>query len=125
MKYNEEKKRTDQQNKALHVYYQLLADAFNDAGLDMREVLKPEVEIPWTGETVKEYIWRPIQKVYLKKKSTTDLTRSEVDKVYEVVNRHIAKFGIHEPFPSLEDIMYQEELKRVPPEDTKVARRKT
>ena len=71
--------RTIQQNKALHVLFQLLADELNNAGLDMRKTLKPEVEIPWTPRNVKEFLWRPIQKAQLNKASTTELTTSEID----------------------------------------------
>ena len=42
------KQRTLQQNKALHKYFEILADTLNEAGLDARVVLKPEIEIPWT-----------------------------------------------------------------------------
>lgn len=100
----EMKKRTQRQNRALHVYFQLLADELNDAGLDMREVLKPGVDINWTLETVKEYLWRPIQMIQLKKKSTTDLTTTEIDKVYDTLNRFLGqKLKIEVPFPSIED----------------------
>jgi len=100
----EMKKRTQRQNRALHVYFQLLADELNGAGLDMREVLKPGVDISWTMETVKEYLWRPIQIVQLKKKSTTDLTTTEIDKVYETLNRFLGqKLKVSVPFPSIED----------------------
>lgn len=106
-----ENQRTPQQNKALHVYFQLLADEFNMAGLDMREVLKPGVEIPWSMETVKDYIWRPIQEIQLRKSSTTDLYKKEIDLVYETINRHIGeKFGVHVAFPSIEKDMFTSEL---------------
>ena len=50
--------RTEKQNNSLHAYCQGLADELNSAGLDMRVVLKPEYEIPWTKESVKEHLWR-------------------------------------------------------------------
>lgn len=100
-----EKSRTDQQNKALHVYFQLVAETLNDAGLDMRKVLKPEVEIPWSKNTVKEYLWKPIQKIQLQKKSTTELSTKDIDLIYDTMNRHLAKHGVHEPFPSIEEII--------------------
>ena len=102
----EEKRRTVQQNKALHVMFELLAKELNNNGLDMRKTLKPGVEIPWSKASVKEYLWRPIQKAQVNKDSTTDLTTKEVDEIFETINRHIGeKFGIHVPFPSIEDIM--------------------
>jgi len=110
----EEKKRTKRQNDALHLYFQKLAEVFNDAGLDMRKVLKPEVEIPWTKESVKDYLWRPIQIVMFEKESTTELERKEVDKVFDVINRHIAKFKVHQPFPSVDALFeaYEKEYKK-------------
>ncbi len=102
-----EKQRTLTQNRAFHLYFTQLAEELNDAGLDMRKVLKPEVEIPWTPENIKNHLWRPIQHAYLNKKSTTELTSQEIDKVYDVFNRHVAKFGIHIPFPSIETLENQ------------------
>lgn len=99
-----EKQRTIQQNKALHLYFELLAQSI-DAGLDMRVVLKPEVEIPWTKESVKDHLWRPVQELYLKKDSTTELTTDEIAKVYEVLNRFLGeKHGVSQEFPSIENL---------------------
>ncbi len=96
--------RTQKQNRALHLYFTQLAEMLNDAGLDMRTVLKPEIEIPWTPGTIKNQLWRPVQKAYLGKESTTELESPEITKIYEVINRHLAKFGISLPFPSLEEL---------------------
>ena len=102
----EEKQRTIQQNRALHKYFGLLANSFNDAGLDMKKVLKPEIDIPWSGASVKEYIWKPIMKAQLQKSSTTELTTKEIDKVFDTINRFLSeKFGITESFPSIEEII--------------------
>ena len=96
--------RTAQQNKALHKYFALLADALNAAGLDMRATLKPEIDIPWTEYAVKDHLWRPIQDAMLGKESTTKLETPEVSEVYEVLSRHLGqRFGIHVPFPSREE----------------------
>lgn len=96
--------RTNQQNKALHLYFTMLAEALNDAGLDMRTFLKPGIDIPWDSHTIKEHLWRPVQKIVLRKDSTTELTKGkkEIDRVYEVLNRRLAQDGVHVPFPSIE-----------------------
>jgi hypothetical protein len=102
----EEEQRTLQQNKALHLYFTQLAEELNDAGLDMRKTLKPEVDIPWTPENVKNHLWRPIQEAQLGKESTTKLSKKDVDKVYETLNRHLGeKLGVHVPFPSDEELL--------------------
>jgi len=97
--------RTIQQNKALHLYFTQLAEALNDAGYDMRKTLKPDVEIPWNGTTIKEYLWRPIMKAQLDKKSTTEMTTKELDQVLETLTRHLtSKLGVLVDFPSIETI---------------------
>lgn len=105
-------RRTNRQNAALHVLFRLMADKLNENGLDMKRTLKPEVDIPWGPVAVKEFLWRPIQEIQLGKRSTTELTTKEIDVVFETINRHIGeKFGIHIPFPSIEDIILMEEKK--------------
>ena len=97
------KTRTTRQNSAIHVYFELLARALSEAGLDMRKTLKPGVEIPWSGNTVKDYLFRPIMKAQTGKDSTTELTTKEIDAVYDTLNRHLGeKFGVTVGFPSNE-----------------------
>lgn len=93
-------KRTLQQNSAFHLFFELLAQELNDGGFDMKKVIR--VDIPWTANTVKNNLWKPLQEALLEKKSTTQLTRAEVSKVYDVLNRVIAERcnGLHVPFPS-------------------------
>ncbi len=95
------KTRTLTQNSSIHKYCALLAEAFNDAGLDMQKVLAEGTNIPWSESKVKEDIWRVVQVAALGKESTTKLETNEVSKVYDIVNRHISQtFGIFIPFPS-------------------------
>lgn len=107
--------RTDQQNKALHLFFRELAETLNDAGLDQRKVLKPGIDIPWTEDAIKEALWRPIQLSYLRKKSTTELTTKDIDRIYDILNRHLSeKFCISlPPFPSIEELMLQDESKNL------------
>lgn len=98
--------RTEQQNKALHLFFTHLAAQLNEAGLDMRRTLKPEVDISWTPETVKEYLWRPIQMAATGKESTKDLGTGEIDQVFEIIGKHLGeKFGLQTEFPSVESII--------------------
>ena len=97
------KPRTLSQNAALHLYYRMLAEALNDAGLDARKTLKPEIEIPWTPEMIKDLLWRPIQEAMTGKHSTTELNTVDPSEIYQVLDRHLGeKFAIHVPFPSHE-----------------------
>jgi hypothetical protein len=103
------KQRTLKQNRALHLMYEHLAQELNDAGWDMKRTLKQEIDIAWTKESVKEYLWRPIQELMLKKKSTTELTTKDIDKVMNTLIRHLGeKLGIEIRFPSVETLMMKQ-----------------
>lgn len=94
--------RTSQQNKGLHLFFTMLADELNNSGYDQRKVLKETVDIPWTPEAIKEQLWKPIQKLMYNKESTTELDKvKEIDKVHEVLMRHLGeKFSVeYIPFP--------------------------
>jgi len=74
------------------LFFTRLAEALNDAGLDQRKVLKPSVSVPWTKTSVHDQLWLPIQNALYGKLSTTELDKSqEIDKVHEVLMRHISE----------------------------------
>lgn len=113
MDEKKEKNRTALQNRALHLYYEIVADTLNEAGLDMK-VMLPKVNIPWNKDTVKEYLWRPIQKEQLLKTSTTQLTTKDIDLIFDTLNRHLSEHGVTIPFPSIETIIEkQRELDQI------------
>lgn len=94
------KSRTIQQNKSLHLWFQMLADALNDAGWNVQKTLRHDVEVPWNRTLVKELIYRPVMEAMTDKHSTTKLDRMEPSQIYEVLNRHLGeKLGVHVPWP--------------------------
>ena len=95
--------RTIQQNKSFHKYCTQLADALSDSGQDMRAVLKPDIDIPWSMENVKECMVKPIIKAMFNLEHTADLDTKQMTQMYEVLNRHTAsRLGISVDWPSLE-----------------------
>ena len=98
----ERAKRTTLQNKAIHKYCSLLAEDFNNGGLDMLTVLKVKSETSWTMLSVKDVIWRTIQEaMFPEKKSTTQLETGEVSQVYEQIAKHLSlNFKITRSFPN-------------------------
>jgi hypothetical protein len=95
--------RTSKQNNAMHKYFTMMAKDLNDGGLDMRKVMKPSAEIPWTLESVKKHLWGSLMKALTGKEHTSELERDEVTKVYEQLTKHMGeKFGVFVPFPSKE-----------------------
>jgi len=97
---------TTPQFSALHVACKFGADALNDSGKDMKTVLKQEVNIPWTTDSFKEYIFKPVMTALTGKTSTKQLKKDtgEVDLVWKVIMRELGeKHGIeYIPFPSKE-----------------------
>lgn len=110
----EQRRRTVQQNKALHLLFTHLATTLNEAGLDMRRTLKHDIDIPWTPNSVKEFLWRPVQNAQLNKDSTTELTTTEIDQVFDTINKHLGeRFGLHVPFPSIETLLINKESEKL------------
>jgi len=101
--------RTLTQNSALHLLFTQLANELNEKGLDMRAIIRDDIEISWTPYSIKEYLWRPLQKLLIGKQSTTKLNRSkEIDLIYDNLNRILIERTQGEislpPFPSIETL---------------------
>jgi len=103
--------RTSQQNKALHLYCQMVADEMNAAGYDFQQAITLPVKM--TGELVKEYMFKRIMSVmYSDKESTTELSKTEIQEVYEAMNAATAqKFGVSMNWPSDDALAFDALLK--------------
>jgi hypothetical protein len=93
------RQRTNSQNKALHLWCELVAQTLNDAGMEMvvqiPDTTRKPWEVPWTMTSVKEQIWRPVQIAMTKKESTTEAERTEYNLIYETISRRFAQsFGL-------------------------------
>lgn len=97
--------RTMVQNRSLHLWYSLVAEALNDAGYTVQLVLKEKVDLAWDGSKVKELLWRPAQITILGKGSTKELSKTEdIDAVFDHLVRHLGeKFGVQVDFPHNEN----------------------
>jgi hypothetical protein len=98
------KTRTSTQNRALHLFFRMVSDALNDAGITHITTLRGandwEIESRWTSELVKESIWKPIQLAMFGTDSTTKLKTNEIDKIFETINLHFGEMGIDVHFPN-------------------------
>lgn len=103
-----EKRRTTQQSRALHLWFTMLATALNDKHFDMRAIIHSSIDIMWTPQNVKENIFRPVMKALYTKRSTTQLSRQELDPIVDIINKTIAEQTegevVYVPFPSLDNI---------------------
>lgn len=103
----EKTQRTTLQNRSLHKYCDLMAESFNAAGYDQRAVMeqfKDGFDVPWTMEAVK-HVFRTVAKAMYGVDSTAELTTTQIQSVYEVVDARLAEItGIRHEWPSEESI---------------------
>lgn len=100
------KKRTNQQNKSLHLYCKIVADELNNLGQtwNMAGWFGKSYEVPFSYLIVKENQWKPIQLALFGDESTTQLTTDKINKIVDVLNKHYSdRFGFSVQWPAVED----------------------
>ena len=77
---SDEKQRTTLQNKAMHLWFKKVAIWLTESGLSVEFVVSQlrKSTVPWTQETVKEVIWRNIQRAITGKESTASTSTIDV-----------------------------------------------
>lgn len=83
--------RTTKQNAALHSMFRRLSKRLNDSGFDITHPLNNEIGIPWSEESVKELLFKPVMKSMFNKISTKKLTSEELTKLVDVTLNRIAE----------------------------------
>jgi hypothetical protein len=100
-----QKTRSEQANRALHLYLTQFAEAAEQAGLTVG-IFYDNARVPWSPSVAKE-LWRTVQKQMVDKKSTRQLTSQDIDRIYDVMNLIMTEAGgPHIPFPSIEQLYY-------------------
>ena len=103
----EKQQRSLTQNKAMHLYFKMLAFELTAAGLDIKKTLKKDFDISWNEHSIKVLIWKPVQEAMFGTDSTTKLTREKVSQVYDIVHRHILNLTngeVNVQFPSKDQL---------------------
>lgn len=99
-----EEKRTLAQNNSLHKWCEQIADAYNEKGYTVQEVIKNfKLELFWTKESVKELLIRTAIVRMFGKRSTTELLKNgeEIEKLVDVITKFNAQQEIeYIPWPS-------------------------
>lgn len=110
---------TTPQMRALHKFCADVAAELNGIGIRFKSVSVLSgniIEADWDKDLVKERIWRPVQLSILKKKSTTKLTTTEVDKVAKpIMDLLYERFGIGLLFPSKLSQHLEKEAEKINP----------
>lgn len=105
-------KRTSQQNRSMHKYFQLVSDEAKNTGSTFSDFIRnrPKMEMPWTPQRVKE-MWKAAAMHMYGVDSTTKLTTKQIDQVYDVVNKVLGEeLNIHIPFPSKDNLNEYENI---------------
>jgi hypothetical protein len=106
------KKRSNPQNRALHLYLKTLAMKFNEAGIGVKKLLlcmKDGFDVPVTEFFLKAR-FREVGLIMYGRESTKDLTTVEISEVYKVIDMRLSELtGIHVEFPSNEPPAYDGE----------------
>lgn len=100
--------RSTTQNRAMHLWFEHIADQLNDAGYEQKLTIGT-VDVPWSKETVK-ILFKKIAHAQINKWKTSEMTREEFSKVQETTNRMLSELGIYAPFPSIEAL--EDELRK-------------
>ena len=100
---SDKSKRSSLQNKSIHLYCNQLAEAFNSAGMDMPFVmnnLSKEPCLLWSGDAVKERLWKLVQMQTFGTSSTTKLSTDQVSTIHESINVATSqRLGVSVSFP--------------------------
>lgn len=94
--------RTYQQNRAMHLWFTRIAEAWEAAGVPFKIIAGEKVvDLPITPECVKYNLIHPIIKAMFNLDSTAKLTRDQVSELEQAVtDRVLIKNGLDVPFPS-------------------------
>jgi hypothetical protein len=98
--------RTNEQNRSMHKFFEIVSAQLNDIGhtFNFDGIKGLKMQLPYTPEIVKNFIWRPIQSALFDKESTTRLTTKEVSQIAEIIIKFFADYGIIVEFPSKESV---------------------
>ena len=88
--------RTTRQNAAIHAFFRDVATELNAKGIDYQHFFT-RFDFEFTEHSVKDHIWKPVQKAVLGFEETHKLERDQVSKIYDILNRKLSEHGIFVP----------------------------
>lgn len=96
-------KRSNAQNRALHLFFEWIANMFNELGHTYTNPMG--IETIWTNNMVKEIIWRPLQFSLFGIDSTTKLDTEKINIIADAIILHFSEQGYYLQFPSMESFL--------------------
>jgi len=107
------KTRNSLQNSALHLYFTLIAEELNNLGLTFNYtgLVTKNLETRYTMEIVKDFIWRPIQRILFKIESTSKINTAQINEIVDILTKHFGEnYYFYVPFPNIQDKLHKEEI---------------
>lgn len=92
---------TNKQRGSIHVYFEELSKVLMESGVDFNVMIR-QVTVTPTSKILKD-IYREMGRVKFGADSTEELTPKQVMEVWEDYNLWLSNWGIHVPFPSIEN----------------------
>jgi len=99
--------RTTQQNRALHLYFTMIAEQLNELGLQYQytSIVGEIFELRYTTELVKEYVWRPLQVALFKIERTKKINTQQINEIIDVITLFFSERGVDLRFPNIDYLM--------------------
>jgi hypothetical protein len=95
--------RTFRQNNALHLLFRNMAKGLNDAGFEIPHPFKPDLEIPYSEESVKELLYKPIITSYFKVNRSSELDSEQLSESMSILVDAVCRnTGVNIDIPSQE-----------------------
>ena len=94
--------RTQAQNSAQWLWFQMIAKRLNDQNITTTQVLRPD--ITWDKDKVKAMFFDPLMYQLYKKRTTTKLNKNEYTMIIDVLTKAFGERGVQLPnFPSIQE----------------------
>jgi hypothetical protein len=97
------KKRSLSQNRALHLYFNMLSEQLNNAGYTFVNIMG--IETHYTPELIKEMIWKPLQLSLYNIKSTSKINTKQINEIIDIFSLHFGEKGIYIEFPNYQSFI--------------------
>lgn len=100
------KKRTNSQNSALHLFFDMISFALNELNQEFcyTGVTGRELSMMYTPNLVKTMFWHPIQTALFDTKSTTELNNEQINQISDIIIKFFAEKSVVLEFPSKETL---------------------
>jgi len=104
--------RTVTQNRAIHLWCNMLANAMNNQNMVIQDVIR--LNTKWDMLKVKEMIFKPVVKSLYTKDSTTKLNKDEFELIIDIIIIALSYKGVENipDFPSRESLEFTDKKEK-------------